>query len=386
MKTILWAFFILSFLMGGARSQENISVDLQLFNTSARVFYLGDVDPAGLGNAPDFFRLELRNDGAEPVEIELRFELRLNNVEIASAQSEPFSLPPGVFYYTNSQLNTGTAFIPGTNQEIQLQNYNVDFDKVNELKSQVLQTGKLPVGTWEFWMAWRRIESGIPVNTWVPDENITDNILVITNPTTIELLYPGNRVNEDVVMEVPTLFPYFIWQSDASSFNLYVFKKYTDDKSIQDVLSHDPVLHLRGYPNQVFQYPTDPSKLEFFDQQGNLVGESVGPIRMLESGEIYYWYVEAVVPSTANEVVLTSDVFKMKITSQEQTDMTSQLILIYLKQMLGDRFEPYLESLEGYEPTGGMAINGTTVDMNSLIELLNKISKGEVDIQNVYVE
>lgn len=382
--SVLLAFLLFIAVQPGY-SQGGITVDLTLFNTETQVFYVGDIDPAGLGNAPTYFNLTFTNTG-DPQQIELRFELRLNGQIIAEAESDPFTLPTGTFAFTNNQLNTGTAVIPGTTEEIELKNYSLDFDKVENLKSQILATGKLPSGSYEFWIGWQPYQQGGGTGQWVSDPNLNDNILTITNPTTLEPLYPGNRVSENLLLEVPSPYPYFLWQSDASLFNLTVIKKYPGDASIQDVLSHEPVLKIEGYPQLVFQYPTDSSPLLFYNEQGNQVGQSVGPIRMLEPGAIYYWFVQAVIHTASDDIILDSDVYQFKVASSQQAPGTENLISIYLQQILGDQFAPYMQLLVGFSPTGNLYLNGTPVDMNILAEFISKLNNQKIEIQNITVE
>ncbi len=185
--------------------------------------------------------------------------------------------------------------------------------------------------------------------------------------------------------EIPTPFPYFLWQSDATKFNLFVFERYAEDQSIQDVLSHDPMLHLEGYPNQVFQYPTDPSPLTFY-KNGELVGNSVGPVRLLEPGNIYYWYVQAVIITASGENTLNTEVYQFKVSAQDQASAAGELIMTYLRQILGDRFEQYLQRLQGYEPTGNILLNNVPVDFDVLAELIQKINQNKAEIQNITIE
>ena len=193
------------------------------------------------------------------------------------------------------------------------------------------------------------------------------------------------RVGEGVVNVHTSLFPYFIWQSDAELFNLFVYKKYQEE-SIQDVLSRDPVLQIEGFPKQVFQYPTDTSPLEFADESGKMVGKNVGPIRLLEPGETYYWYVEANIPTVTSETILNSDVYQFKVAQLEQSEATANLILSYLQQILQDRYENYMMRLQGFSPNGNILINDTPVKIEALIGMINKISRDEVKIQNISIE
>lgn len=384
-----FAFLLISILLlipGMVPAQaQDIELDLQLTNSHAQIFYVGDLDVRGIGNAPEIFRLTITNNTPDTKEIKIYFKMVLNNTLLVEASSNRFLLPPGSFTFTNNQLNTGQAFIENNN--IELKDYSVNWDRVENLQSQVLTTGKLPSGQYQFNMEYVEYTNGVPGQPQ-GDMNPGNNILTITNPTTLEPIYPGNRVNEGNLIDIPSSFPYFQWQSDAFKFNLFVYEKYPEDQSIQDVLSKDPVLHIEGYPNQVFQYPTDPSQLTFYDRQGNPIGGSVGPIRMLEPGNIYYWYVQAVITTSSQtgEETLNSDVYQFQIADQDQAGTTSEMINTYLRQLLGDKFEQYSQALQGYQPTGNLLLNNVPIEIETLVELINKMNNDKIEIQNITIE
>ncbi|OPX33380.1 hypothetical protein B1H10_06125 [candidate division KSB1 bacterium 4484_188] len=152
------------------------------------------------------------------------------------------------------------------------------------------------------------------------------------------------------------------------------------------MLSHEPVLKIEGYPQLVFQYPTDSSPLTFYGQTGNQVGQSVGPIRMLEPGATYYWFVQAVIQTVSNDIILNSDVYQFKVASGEQTPGTENLVSIYLQQILGDQFDQYMQLLDGFSPTGNLYLNGAPVDLNMLAEFISKLNNQKIEIQNITVE
>ncbi len=371
---------------------QPLSLDLTLFNQNAQVFYIGDIDFAGLGNAPNIFRLTIQSLSEQSRDVSLTFKMLVNNQAVVLAQSQVFQLPPNsTNIFTNEQLNTGTAFIRDntgapTGQAIDLSNYNLDLDQVENLKNQVISTGKLPAGQYNFYVEATVYENGAP-GTTVPDMNASDNILTITNPTTVEPIFPGTRVSQGNLMEIPTTFPYFMWQSDAVLFNLYVYEKYPEDQSIQDVLSHEPMLHVEGYPNQVFQYPADPSPLTFYSPaNGSPSGGSVGPIRLLEPGGIYYWYAQAVIETASGQTTLNSDIYQFKIAENQDAAASSELIMTYLRQLLGDRFQQYLQALQGYDPTGNILLNNAPVQYEVFIDLINKMNQDKIKIQNITIE
>jgi len=393
MKRILFIFPILfSLLFSFQLFAQPLTIDLSLFNPQAQVFYVGDIDIAGLGNAPNVFSLRLQNLLSDTLNFSLEFKVRYKGEVVVRAFSNKTQLPPlSNNLFTNDNLNTGMAFLRDqfgqpTNFSLELKDWDADWDAVEDLKNQVIATGKLPSGSYEFLIdAIMYDENWVPTQT-ISDNDPADNILVITNPTTLEPLTPGNRVSEGVLQEIPSPYPTFLWQSDASYFNLFVFEKYSGDETIQDVISHDPMLHLEKYPNQIFQYPTDPMPLQFYDESGNPIGRSVGPVRMLEPGKIYYWYVQAIIPGISDEIILSSDVYQFKVTSQEIEDADARMISLYLDQLLSDQFQSLLEGLEGYSPTGVIYLNNTPVQVEVLLDLLNKMNQNKIKIVNVSVE
>jgi len=112
----------------------------------------------------------------------------------------------------------------------------------------------------------------------------------------------------------------------------------------------------------------------------------VGPIRLLEPGHIYYWYVQAIIPASSGNVDLNSDVYQFKLTDSQQDLSNSNLILVYLRQILGDRYEQYMSALQGYEPDGTILLNKTPVDPETLIEFITKINQNKIDIQSIHID
>ena len=382
MKYLFALLFLLLFLINPVISQQAF-IDLSLFNTNARVFYVGDLDPTGLGNAPNYFTLRFGNQSGADLNVKILFKLITNGVILVEGESNEFNLPPapGEFAFTNNQLNTGVAIVNG--QEVKIRDYSVDFDRVENLDKQVSATGKLPAGKYEFNV---ELQISPPFGNIIPDQNPDDNILIISNPTTIELLYPGNRAGSGDAPEVPTTTPYFIWQSDADFFNFYLYRVY-ESNSIQDVLSRDPLVVLENIPVQFFQYPPESQPLIFFAPSGMQVGRSVGAVRPIMTGYTYYWYVESVIGSASgNPIFLRSDVNQFKVTDREGTEMNADLILPYLRQLLGEKYEDYMQNLENFEPTGKIIINGNEVSIEDLIDLVEEQLTGKITIENVYIE
>ncbi len=382
--TILVLMTLCSFSMA---QQSDIFLDLEILNANAQVFPVGDLDFTNTGLVQNYFNIRIRNDDANSVTLSLKLEIFYNGVQIASGISSNFTLPanpnfPGLgqeYVLTSQQLSQGNAMING--QSIELSNYEVDWNAVDELENQVLQTGKAPAGTYDFILT--GVEPNNPDIVLAPDQNQGNHTVNIANPTYIELLFPGSSVSESTIREIATVFPYFQWQTDVpptnALYNVFVYQKYPEDATIQDVLNHPPIFHIEGYPNNFLQYPTD--------TQSSFTEGRVLALRMLEAGKIYYWFVRSIIPSGTGDVTLESDVFRFKIANVEQEVNNAQQILAVLEQILGSRYEQVLSDLreQGFDPNGNFTYDGRNVDINALLELANQIARGEKQIQNVEI-
>ncbi len=379
MCLILFSFLYLQ--ISPVNAQEPF-IDLTLFNTDARVFYVGDLDPVGIGNAPNYYIIRIGNPGPTINNAQISFQLWKDNNLIVDGITREFILPQGAdLTFTNNHLMVGAVIIPPNEDPLEWQRFNVDFSSVDRIEKGASNTGKLVSGRYEFLVT--IVEFG---STIVSDANMSDNILTISNPTTIEPIYPGVRVNPLDLPEILTTIPHFIWQSDADRFNLFIYRAY-ENESIQDVIDREWVLRLENYPNQIFQYPSDSEPLFFYDETaGGEMGGSVGAIRLLEPGNTYYWYVEALIPTASEQdAVLPSDVYQFKISDKVGTDIDSDLILAYLRQILGDRYDEVMRELLGYDPTGMIRLNGGEVQIDELAKLIGKLNRGEVNIQDLSV-
>jgi hypothetical protein len=385
MNSLVKSFFIFllliipTFLYGQI---PDIEVNLIGFNNQANIFYIGDLDPTGLGNAPLYYTLQIQNKGSIDARIQLRFDIISDNESFVDATTDTFSLPAQQQYdFTNIQLSTGKIItpIPGKFEEVKFSQINLNFDKINNLQNVVSSTGKLPAGIYRF--VFTIFQENNPSMIYAS----TEETLTITNPTTIEPLFPGERINKENLSEIPTTFPYFYWQSDVQLFNLYVYRKY-ESKSVQDVLSRDPILHLERYPNNLFQYPAESDPLFFYDKSGMPVGGSVGLVRPLEPGDTYYWYVEAIIPSNSGETVLPSDIYQFKVSEVAGAKADRDIILRYLRQILGDKYDTYMSQLQGYDPDGNILLNGVPVQIETLIQLVTKLQDKQAEIKDIMVQ
>ena len=389
-RSFVFSFLLLGLLFGTTRA--DIEIDLTLLNTQARVFYVGDLDFTKTGGAPDIFRLRLRNTTANPEEIVVEIKILYNGRVLGKGQTNNFVVPGNYDrIITQRDLTGGVLFIPnpdGRPQKVYLKRYELDTRQLENLKNKILSTGRLPSGRYEFIVQARSLQRPGVVYNESPG-NLGDNTLVITNPTNVQLIFPGNPTGTPNIPTVSTIYPYFQWQSDANIFNIYVYEKLAQDRNVQDALSHPPILFIERYtlaPDQrqyLFQYPTSTQPIRF--ENG---GQSVGPIRLLEPGKIYYWYIEAIVPTGAGgEQVIKSEVYHFKIQERVPKNSQAQQVLTVLQNIGGDVLLQQIKLLKekGFEPTGRVRLNGREIDLNEFIRYINQLQTSQTEIGKIRI-
>jgi len=194
--------------------------------------------------------------------------------------------------------------------------------------------------------------------------------LIITNPTSLYLIYPGNPINDPEIATVNTLRPFMSWNSDAEIFDLFVFDEQPQVNSV-------PILYLKNYRGKFFQYPADSAPLNFPDG-----GQSIGPVRILEYGKTYYWYVETVIPAVSGDPLrIKSDYFGFKILEPSQTANEVSQLWELLEKLLGPEHQDVLKQLkdEGFEPTTILEDSNPS-DVSTLIKFINKIEQNQAKV------
>ena len=365
-------FFI---LLLSTITRAQLFLDLQILNSNAQVFPIGDLNFSTATQATNYFNIFIQNNGNTTLSLSLKMEIFYNGTLIATGKSNLFNLAPNSpqYIFTSQQLSLGTAIIEG--QQIELGDYDVDFNSVQNLENQALQTGTAPSGNYDFILT-ATDPSG---NTIAPDINPTNNSITITNPTYIELNVPGFSISDPTIAEINTLYPFCQWQTDVppsnASYDIFFYQKFPEDISTQDVLNHPPVLQVKDYPNNFLQYPTDTAP-----------GPGFIVVRPLEAGNIYYWFVRSNIESGTGTITIESDIFRFKISDLAETSNNAQILAI-LQQILGPSYEQALTNLieQGFNPNGEISYNGQNGDINTLMEIVNQIVTGQLSIQSVQV-
>ncbi len=386
---ILWRGLLIAFslLILAESAQAKVGAKIVLINPNLQMVRIGDLDFNRPGPKRDLFYLLLFNDGRD-VPIRLQFEIFYNNNRIASGTTNEFILPatpPGGLRVPQRQLIDGT--IPdgkGGFIRIKMQRYQIDADKLENFQNKVFSTGRLPSGKYIF-------QIKVETNELPPDQVFPPSreLLILRNPSNIFLIYPGVPVSAKDVPEIPSPYPQLQWQSDANIFNIYVYEKRPEDRTVQQVLNRPPFLRVEKLqlpPTQrqfFFQYPTTTQPLRF--KNG---GRSVGPIRPLQPGKVYYWFVEGVIPTSGNDVrILKSDVYKFRIMSRDAAQVQKQQIVNLLTNLMGPKGQRLIKKLldDGYSPTGRVRINGKPMTLQEFSQYLLRLQTQKARIGRIEI-
>ena len=83
---------------------------------------------------------------------------------------------------------------------------------------------------------------------------------------------------------------------------------------------------------------------------------------------------------------MPSDIYQFKIAELAGAQADVDMILRYLRQILGDKYDLYMSKLQGYDPDGNILLNGVPVQIETLIQLATQIQDKQAEIKNVVVQ
>lgn len=383
LRSVLPALLLLLWQPAHPQS-DRFLFDLSLINPEAQILNLGDLGLIQSGNVPDFFLVSITNLTSDAISMLMRINYRFNGQIISTGESLPFVLPPQdmpVPPFTNAMLEAGVML--GNGSTIRINHYQTDLSAVGNLEGRVRATGRIPAGSYSVQMVLFELdENGNPVDPNGLQDEVDNHTLTISNPTTLDLLVPGQSVVVPDIDEVFTSFPFFQWYSDgdpgSANFNLTVYEKRPEHLTVQDVLNSPPSLVVEGLSQNFIQYPAD-------NNPPLISGSVVGPVRPLEPGREYYWEVASIIQTTGGPIALESDVFRFRMSNDAYSGEYDPRLIAFLEQILGPQYRSTLDDLlqSGFQPNGQINLEGTEMDINDLMLLVGRIIRGEVSVKGV---
>lgn len=349
-----WALFLVLLMQTSAFAQLRLTLTLAPELRNAQIIRLSDFNITGSGSVSRLFDLRVSGITA-PTDVIISFQLtsdRFPAAPIVSAVSRPIAVTPPIYNVTYDELKRRSQV-----------DYN---DKaVQEITDAVLQTGKLPAGTYTFTLSIAEASQPNAVR------DTRQETLTIFNLTTLDLVSPGAPVGNSECVAQFGLLPQFKWSSNAERFLLTVCEVLPGNSSPEEVMQNEPRLQ------RLVQRGTD------FAGTPSFIYPPAG--LPLQFGKTYYWQVQAIINAPSGETRLPSEIWCFQISSLNNpgSNMLLQQLLNVLNS--GDLNALFAESgpLQGFSPTGVVTMNGRRLE---LIELLNLLRTQPIKPVAVQVE
>jgi hypothetical protein len=360
-------FFLL--LFGSLNAQPSLLFELAPSLEFAQIVYVSDFDFYQQGATQFLFQLIVQNQN--PVTGYLEFQILRNAEVLAETQSNTFSLLQNEsFIVSNIELNAGYTTPIG--------NEPIRFDKANttnpssDFEDEVLTSGKLPSGTYEFVVRYR-------FNNNQSETSAPPVSIIINNPTFIRPIVPGTNANSQFVETIYSQFPTFQFETDLDlndprflsepPFRVQIFKKLDQHASVDEVLTSQPHYDER-HTNTVFPYPA-------------------AAAQPLDEG-VYLWRVEMRLITSSGTEVIESPVFAFEIQDPSRLgelndEGLKDEVMRILQNLLGDRGRQIAGQLSDYKLTA-IRVNGETIDKKKLYEIIDNYQDSERIISDILLK
>ncbi len=377
------------FLLG-----QNVTIQENFFNEFI-TFYVSSIDVATGAQDVDLFEMEIFAD-EYPVPIVVEFRIAINSAplgldyddEFLSVVTEPFDLE-GRIVVRNTDLDMNMdhlTYVDGRTVSVSVPSGNISFidiQELEEMQSLIMQSGRLPDGSYRFTIEVRD-PSGAILAGW-------DKVIVSAYPVSLELITPGGSLDEVEDYAIMTTYPFFQWQSDPCAICSYWIRvaRYIpgEHSSAEDAIEDQTVLPIEqalGFHevgnSTSFQYP------------------QTGAVD-LEPGNIYVWQVQKSIPTSEGDELINSSIYAFLI--QEQQAGYSQ-IREALRTMLGDeRFNQLFGStgeLMGFTGdrenisistsinVGGVNVPAGNINQTTLTQIARLVEQGQISVTGTEVQ
>jgi len=336
----------------------------------------------GSSNVP-IFQATLENDAYPadtvgiPIIVDFKVEvdsdvLGLNNEIFVWASTDPFLLRAPIFL-SNQDLTMDTREIYDSEGErvefsvtIHEQIANED---IMELLNITVQTGRLPDGNYK-----------MTLSVWDENHSVIldskEEVLVVTNPTQLQLVSPGGALADTSQNEIYTSFPVFQWDSNPCM---------TPEGCDYFIRVAEFIPDVHASVDQAIESTT---RLPLNQSEGfALVGSGVISYQYpasgagdLEPGGIYVWQVKKSMNTTEGGEEIFSEIFAFKIIDftnqdaggdepQSETSSTNPTMMA-LRTLIGET--EYLQlfapggALEGFSSTDNITIDGISINVSEV--------------------
>lgn len=395
MKKAIWTVLAVIALAGHVLQGQNVTIQENYFNEFI-TFYVSSVDISTGAQDVDLFEMEVFSD--QLVRVEVEFKISINSIPLGleygdpflTVLTEPFDLD-GRIRIRNTDLDLNTtyfAYVDGRTVPISIPSSNIesiDITEMEAMQSLIIQTGRLPDGSYRFSLVVREPNYGPELASW-------GRSIISAHPVSLELISPGGPFAEIQNQTIMTTYPFFQWQSDPCpicSYRIRVARFIPDEhSSAEDAIEDQTVLPIE---QALGWYPEKDMDGKFLSTTSLQYPQS-GAID-LEPGNIYAWQVQKIIPTTVGDETINSVIYAFMIEEQQAGyDPIKETV----RTVLGDeRYEQLYGfggelmgfigdeegiSISGSINVGGVELEAGNIDVSALLQIARLIEQGEISV------
>ena len=223
-------------------------------------------------------------------------------------------------------------------------------DAKHRLEETALPGGSIPAGQYRF-----MVDVTVGETT-----SRTAFEIIISNPTTLELLSP---VDGD---QFATQFPLFQWIYDGPSSRISIFEELPGQSSLEEAASGVPQFSTTSTSNSL-QYPSSGA-------------------RLLEPGKTYVWFVEGLSNTSGGTSIGRKSALRSFTVGSDGAQSLSSILDDLARAM--PQYQSLFNELksQGFTTAGTLRLNGTTISVTDLQRLLNRLRTSPDAVTSVVVE
>ena len=403
MKKAIWTVLAVIALTGHVLQGQNVTIQENFFNEFI-TFYVSSIDVSTGAQDVELFEMEISS--VQPVPVEIEFKISINSIplgldyddEFLTVFTEPFDLE-GRIRVRNTELDMNTTHLtyaepPYGIVPVSIPSSNISYIDIQDLEamqSLIMQTGRLPDGTYRFLLVVREPNYGPELASWA-------RVIVSAHPVALELISPGGPLADVQNQTIMTTYPFFQWQSDPCaicSYRIRVARFIPDEhSSAEDAIEDQTVLPLE---QALGWYPEKDTDGKFLRTTSFQYPQS-GAVD-LEPGNIYVWQVQKSIPTTEGDEFINSFIYAFMI---EEQQAGYDPIREAVRTVLGDeRYEQLFSasgelmgfvgdeegiSISGSITIGGVELEAGNIDVNALLQIARLIEQGEISVTESEVQ
>ena len=378
-------FVSFSIIIGCNSNQFSLNEDY--FNESIVGYYLGALDMNTGSTNVSLFRYSIRENNncyLEQNSLRLKFSFKIYSPTLGFSSLKElvsgeiaFNNIVGPIIINNNDIDFSTISVPGASFNLITYNGPSDYDdpELKSIISSILQSGKVPNGTYSFNF------SLLNNNGQIIDE--LSRSIEVYEPSYISLVSPGGSVDNISNNTIFSTLPSFFWQMDYCSNCTLGIRVCEFNPSIHnsliDAISSLSILPISSYEEF---YPINDFTTSF--QYPAIGGQQLYP------GKMYAWQLKRTFNTTIGISNLFSPIYLFQIADFD-SDNSKDPNIDQIRLIIGDeKFEDFFGlngQLEGYDfNLKSINIDNQDIDIEELYSISSKFNNGRFKLIEVIVE